>query len=142
MKVEAKTIEEFFAAAGEREPIMRELDKIITKYAPSFERKLYSGMSMTGLGYGFFPYKTKSGIEGVWPIIGIAPQKNYVSLYVCATNNGKYIAEEFADKLGKVSVGKSCIRFKKFEDINLETLKDILRSLETRKKSGEILYGF
>lgn len=32
--------------------------------------------------------------------------------------------------LGKVSVGKSCIRFKKIEDVNLETLKEVLRTAE------------
>ena len=142
MKIEANTVEEFFIAAGEREPILRELDALIRKHAPSFARKLHSGMSITMLGYGVFPYKTKSGVQGEWPVIALAPQKNYVSLYVCATSKGKYIAEEFADKLGKVSVGKSCIRFKKLEDLNQVAVADILQELEKRKKSGENIYGF
>ena len=141
MKVEAKTIEEFFNAAGEREPILRELDKMILEYAPSFPRELHSGMSMTMLGYGVFPYKYASGRQGEWPIIAIAPQKNYVSLYVCAMIDGEYMAEKFVGKLGKVSIGKSCIRFKKIEDLNMDTIKEILGVLEKRKKSGEVLFG-
>jgi hypothetical protein len=47
-------------------------------------------------------------------------------LYVCAVHNGEYLAEKHAKELGKVSVGKSCIRFKKVEDLNLPVLKKII----------------
>jgi hypothetical protein len=45
---------------------------------------------------------------------------------VCAVDKGKYIAEIYKDALGKVSVGKSCIRFKKLEDVDLKVLKKVL----------------
>jgi|GEM_PF-2988381 len=61
-----------------------------------------------------------------WPVISLANQKNYVSLYVCAVENGQYISEKNKQELGKVSVGKSCIRFKKTADVNLPALKKIL----------------
>jgi hypothetical protein len=57
----------------------------------------------------------------------MASQKNYVSVYVCAVIDGEYIAEKFKDKLGKVNVGKSCIRFNKIEDLNLDTFKKIVK---------------
>lgn len=60
-------------------------------------------------------------------MVSLANQKQYMSLYVCALTEGKYIAETFAKELGKVSVGKSCIRFKKIEDLNLKTLATVLR---------------
>jgi hypothetical protein len=53
-------------------------------------------------------------------------QKNYVSLYVCAVIDGRYVAEAHKKELGKVSVGKSCIRFKKVEDVNLPALKKVI----------------
>ena len=65
-----------------------------------------------------------------WPTVSLASQKNYISLYVCAIQNGEYIAEKYKSKLGKVSVGKSCIRFKNFEDLNLEELKKIIKLAE------------
>lgn len=142
MKVEASTPEEFFAAAGEREPELRELDELIRKTAPSLERKLHSGMSITMLGYGMFHYKTKSGSEGDWPAVAIAPQKNYTSLYICAVEDGQYVAEKHKDELGKVSCGKSCIRFKKYEDLNTDTVVKILKNIEARMKEGENPFGF
>ena len=56
-------------------------------------------------------------------VCAFASQKNYMSLYVM--NNrvvGKYRRE-----LSHPSVGKSCIRFKKLEDLPLGTIRRILR---------------
>ncbi len=99
-------------------------------------------MSITMMGYGVFNYKSKSGREGTWPIVAIAPQKNYMSLYICAVTNGKYMAEIYQDKLGKVSCGKSCIRFKKIEDLNTDTVKEILLELERRMKHDKNPFEF
>lgn len=62
-----------------------------------------------------------------WPIVALASQKNYVSLYVCAIEDGEYLAEKYKSKLGTVSVGKSCIRFKKLEDLNLPELEQVIK---------------
>ena len=79
------------------------------------------------LGYGSFPYLNYKKEMVDWPIIALANQKNYVSLYVCAVDHGQYIADKYKKELGKVSVGNSCIRFKKLEDINLPILKKVLQ---------------
>jgi len=39
----------------------------------------------------------------------------------------EYIAERHKNDLGKVSVGKSCIRLKKIEDINLKALERVIK---------------
>lgn len=142
MKIAANTPDEYFSKTGEREPALRELDELIRRKAPSLERTMVSGMAMNMVGYGMFHYKGKSGREGDWPVIALANQKNYISLYICATENGEYIAEKNADRLGKVSVGRSCIRFKKLEDLNLSVIQEIIQTLEGRKERGEVLYGF
>ncbi len=69
-----------------------------------------------------------------WPVIALASQKNYISLYVCCITDGQYLAERNKKELGKVSVGKSCIRFKKLEDLNLPALKKLLK--EAARKPG------
>ena len=79
------------------------------------------------LGYGFFPYRNYKNEQIEWPVVALANQKNYVSLYICAILNGEYIAEKYKSSLGKVSVGKSCIRFKKLEDVNLPMLKKVIQ---------------
>jgi uncharacterized protein YdhG (YjbR/CyaY superfamily) len=109
---------------AERKEIINFLHEWIQKTAP--ELKPHFAYNM--LGYGTMKYLNYKKETIDWPIVALANQKNYVSLYVCAVQDGQYIAEKHKDKLGKVSVGKSCIRFKKLEDLNLDTLKDVVRS--------------
>lgn len=102
------------------------LDDLIKKTAPTLKPAFSYNMP----GYGLFNYKNYKKEIIKWPTIAIASQKNYISLYVCALHDGGYIAEQHKDKLGKVSVGKSCIRFKKIEDLNLEALKKVIKLAE------------
>lgn len=44
---------------------------------------------------------------------------------LCA-QGGDYLAERYADRLGKVSVGKSCVRFKRKSDLDLGVLRELL----------------
>jgi hypothetical protein len=130
MKLEANNIEDFFAACREREPVMRELEKFISNQL-SEQPILFSGMgSVNLLAWRLIDYKPKSASKSEptrkWPMIAIALQKNYLALYICATKNGKYLTEYYQDKLGKVNCGKSCIRFKKLEDLKLSTVKLML----------------
>lgn len=78
------------------------------------------------LGYGPIQYKTKSGCEGDWAVVCLANQKNYMSLYL-GCEGDTYLAEEYADQLGKVSCGKSCVRFKKLEDLNLKVALKLVK---------------
>lgn len=119
----AKSVKEYLAAVPkERKEIMVFLHNFILKAAP----KLKSHFAYNMLGYGSFPYLNHKKEMVEWPVIALANQKNYVSLYVCAVDNGEYIAEKYKKELGKVSVGRSCIRFKKLEDLNLAGLKKVI----------------
>lgn len=98
------------------------LHKFIQESAP----KLKPHFAYNMLGYGKFKYKNYKKEEIDWPIVALASQKNYISVYVCAVENGEYIAEKYKDKLGAASVGKSCIRFNKLEDVDLKELKKVI----------------
>lgn len=121
----AKTMKEYVQALPpeRREPI-EFLHAFIQKISPTLKPHFAYNM----LGYGSFPYKNYKKELIHWPVIALASQKQYMSLYVCAVIDGKYIAETHKKELGKVSVGKSCIRFKKLEDLNLDTLKKVLKA--------------
>lgn len=127
MSIQANTIEGFFAATQEREADLRQVDQLIKSTVPEMERSLFSSPSITMLGYGVYHYTYASGHKADWPVIGLANQKNYISLYICARKDGKYLAEHYGNKLGKVHNGKSCIRFKRFDDLNLEEVNNIVR---------------
>jgi hypothetical protein len=136
MKTEAHSRTEYFGAAGERAPVLRKLDKVIRQAAPSLKPYFVDTQSMSGLGYGQYRYKYAGGKEADWPVIGLATQKNHFSLYICIARNGKYLAELYRDRLGKVSCGKSCIRFRKLEELNLEVLKEICEEAATLSQSN------
>jgi uncharacterized protein YdhG (YjbR/CyaY superfamily) len=132
--VKAKSVSEYIKSVpNERKEIITFLHKFIQKAAP----KLKPHFAYNMLGYGSFPYHNYKKELINWPIVALANQKNYVSIYVCALEKGKYIAKNHAKKLGKVSVGKSCIRFKKLGDVNLPVLKKVIQ--KAAKNPGLVL---
>jgi hypothetical protein len=142
VNVQAKDREDYFRQAGDREAALREIDAFIQKNAPHLTPQLHGGMSGTWLAYGLQPYQTKSMKEPAdWPIVALAAQKNYISLYVMVADGSEYLAEKLKNELGKVSVGKSCIRFKRAEDLDHEAAARMLRGIDQRFVDGELLYS-
>lgn len=127
----AKTPEEYISMIDEpRRSQIQELHDFIKKLLPNLKPFIISGM----IGFGHYHYKGKSGREGDWMVIGLASQKNYISVYACASDGKKYVAENYISKLPKASIGRSCIRFKKTEDIDMNILKEIiLKSVKIMK---------
>lgn len=122
----ARSVEEYLSLIEEpRKSEIVKLHEFIKKTIPSLKSHFASNM----LGYGTFHYKGKSGREGDWPIIALASQKNYISLYVCSVKNGMYIAEYYKKDLPKANIGKSCIRFKKVADVDLKVIEKILKEV-------------
>lgn len=121
----ASSVESYLAnVPAERKQSIDFLHQFIQKAAPSLTPHFAYNM----LGYGEFNYYDKRAKETKsWPIVALANQKNYISIYVCAVQGDKYLAELYSDRLGKVSTGRSCIRFKKLENLNLDTLETILK---------------
>lgn len=125
--VKAKTTKEYIKQLPkDRQEIIVFFDKLIRKTAPKLKPNFLHNMP----GYGAFPYKNYNGEEIIWPTIAIASQKNHISIYVCSVKDGKYIAETHKTELGNVTVGKSCIRLKKIDNLNLQTLKKIIKLAE------------
>ena len=78
-------------------------------------------------GYGPFHYRYESGREGDAHRISVAARKHGISLYVLAlTEDGQYLAESRAGDFPKANVGKSCIRFKRLDDLDLAALRSLL----------------
>lgn len=94
----------------------------IREAAPELEPWFVSGK----IGFGKFSYKGRT-CSGEWFKIGLASNKNTIMFATCAIVDGKNLAESYATKLPKASFGKSCINFRKWEDVDLEVLKEIAR---------------
>ncbi len=135
----AKGINEHFAMlAVERRAAMKTLNRLIKDTLPSMK----PWFSYNMLSFGVFDYTNYKKEQIKWPVIAKASQKNYMSIYVCALDhiqdNSQYVAEKYADKLYasgvKPNAGKSCIWFKKLEDLNIDALKIVLiRSVKSTR---------
>ena len=85
------------------------------------------------IGFGNFHYKYDSGREGDWFVTGFSPRKQNLTIYLMSGFGGK---DRLLDQLGKHKIGKGCLYIKKLEDVQLDTLKELIRNSveETRKR--------
>jgi Domain of unknown function (DU1801) len=135
-------VDEWFAAAGEREAELRRVDELVRAVAPGVDRQLVPIGSQRMLGYRMMPYRPKSAkVTTQWPLVGLAAQKRHLSLYVCAVVDGRYLAEARAEKLGKVSCGKSCIRFSSLDAVDVDELRRLLRDAVAVTDAGDNDYS-
>ena len=112
---------ELFIASlpADRRGTMLTLHAAIRKAVPRPAPEIMKAMGSMLIGYGKYKYKAASGREGDWFLVGLAAGKDKYSLHICSTDKGGYLVEQNAAKLGKVKTGRSCINFKKLEDLNL-----------------------
>jgi Domain of unknown function (DU1801) len=106
---------------GRREDVRR-LDALIRETLPQAKRHASGGM----LGYGPYRYRYASGREGDAYLVALASRKAGISLYVSCVADDAYLPQRYAARLGKVDVGKSCIRLRRVEDLDLDALRELL----------------
>ncbi len=130
------TVAEFLAALpADRRVTMTTLHKAIRKAVPKLAPFIMSGMGGPLIAYGKYHYKSASGREGDWFVIGLAAGKTGFALHLCVGGEGGYLVERNAAKLGNVKTGRSCINFKKLEDLKLDAAMGLVK---LAAKSGGI----
>jgi hypothetical protein len=128
-----QAVDDFIASLPDgRREIVRAVDGAIREAVPDLDVRMWGKF----IGYGSYHYRYASGREGDWFPIGLANNKQYLSLYICAADDDGYLAEANADRLGDVSVGKSCIRFKRLEDLDLDVAVELSRRAAELVKAG------
>lgn len=76
------------------------------------------------VGFGNYHYKYPSGREGDWFLAGFGSRKQNITVYVMP---GFPEHESLLKKLGKFKAGKGCLYIKRLEDIDTETLKELVK---------------
>ena len=76
------------------------------------------------VGFGSYHYQYASGREGDWFITGFSPRKQNLTLYIMS---GFDEYDQLLSKLGKHSIGKSCLYIKKIDDLNMDVLKELVK---------------
>jgi uncharacterized protein YdhG (YjbR/CyaY superfamily) len=119
MRSKAATIDEYIGEASlERRSALTLLRRLCRDELSGFEEAMRHGMPS---------YLREDAIE-----VAFASQKAYVSLYILR----QAALEANAHRLGGLSVGKSCIRFRRPEQIDPTTVRALLRA--TASDSGPI----
>ena len=76
------------------------------------------------VGFGSYHYTYASGREGDWPIVGFAPRKQNLVLYIMP---GFARYDDLLARLGKHRTGKSCLYVNKLADVDLAVLEELVR---------------
>ena len=76
------------------------------------------------VGFGSYSYTNTTGRENTWFLTGFSPRKQSLTLYIMA---GFDEYDQLLNKLGKHSIGKSCLYIKKIEDVDIDMLKKLAK---------------
>lgn len=77
------------------------------------------------IGYGRYHYKYDSGREGDFLATGFSPRKANLSIYIMP---GYQDYSDIMGRLGKHKLGKSCLYVNKLADIDLDVLRELVRT--------------
>ncbi|MGZ5438025.1 MAG: DUF1801 domain-containing protein [Pyrinomonadaceae bacterium] len=87
------------------------------------------------VGFGTYHYKYATGREGDMPIVGFSPRKQNLTLYLMMYGFDEQT--ELLSKLGKHSLGKGCLYIKRLSDVDMPTLKKIIKVSVKKQKQRE-----
>lgn len=76
------------------------------------------------VGFGRYHYRYATGREGDWFLVGFSPRKQNLTLYIMA---GFEQYDALMAQLGKHKTGKSCLYINKLAQIDLPTLRELVR---------------
>lgn len=136
MKIEAQSVQEYLENLPEerKEPIEK-LRKIISENLPNgFEEQLSYGMIGYVVPKSIYPKGYHCTPELPLPFLSIASQKNSINLYHMGIYADEKLLHWFQEEFPKHSkkkldMGKSCMRFKKPEDIPYELIGELTRKM-------------
>ena len=80
-------------------------------------------------GFGTTTIKYSNGKEADWPLIAFSPRKQNLTLYGMAGED-----DDLLSKLGKHSVSKGCLYIKRLSDVDMPTLRKLIKGSAKRKK--------
>jgi hypothetical protein len=138
MKVEASSVENYFEnIPEERQEAMKKLWKVISDNVPAkFETGLSYGMPGYVVPHSVYPAGYHCDKKLPLPFMSIANQKNFVAFYHMGIYANPELLKWFVGEYPKhvktkLDMGKSCIRFKKIENIPYELLGELMTKMTT-----------
>ncbi|MEZ4874961.1 MAG: DUF1801 domain-containing protein [Flavobacteriaceae bacterium] len=132
MQYKAATPEEYIAQLPEeRKAPMEKIRQTILKNLPQgFQEGIGYGMIGYVVPFSLYPDGYHCTPETPLPFMSLASQKNFIALYHMGMYSKKELLDWFVVEYPKhcktkLDMGKSCIRFKKIEDIPYELIGEL-----------------
>ncbi len=90
------------------------------------------------VGYGAYKYKHRSGQSGEWFLTGFSPRKQNLTIYIMP---GFDRYGDIMAKLGKYKNSVSCLYVNKLADIDLDALRELVKSSYVDMKEANVAGG-
>ncbi|WP_350292534.1 DUF1801 domain-containing protein [uncultured Croceitalea sp.] len=136
MTIDAKTVDEYISKLPEdRIAPVSKLREIVKKNIPKgFEECINYKMIGYVVPHSIYPAGYHCDTKLPLPFINIASQKNFVALYHSGIYADKklldwFVAEYPKHVKTKLDMGKSCIRFKKMENIPYDLITELCQKM-------------
>ena len=132
MQSKATTAEDYIATLPEdRKMAMTELRNVILNNIPKgFKEVMNYGMLCYVVPHSIYPNGLHSDPKQPLPFMGLASQKNFVTIHHMGVYAEKNLLSWFTNEYGKqgkskLDMGKSCIRFKKIDQIPFKLIGEL-----------------
>ena len=128
----AASVEEYLAELPpERREVVSKVRDVVRRNLPKgYNETMSSGMISYGVPLSRYPNTYNRQPLGY---VALAAQKNYYALYLMGpymdAEQGKQLADAFRNAGKKMDMGKSCLRFKKLDDLPLDAVGRIIASM-------------
>lgn len=136
MQSKASTPDEYFATLPEdRRDAMAQLRKVIKKNLPKgFQEVMNYGMPGYVVPHKIYPAGYHCDPKLPLPFLGLASQKNSINFYHMGIYADPKLLKWFTSEFPKHSkkkldMGKSCVRFKKPEDITYDLIGELVSKM-------------
>lgn len=144
MKSNAKTVNEYLDALPEdrRAAISTVREVILANLPKGYEECMSYGMIGYVVPHSIYPAGYHCDPKLPLPYANLASQKNHMALYLMCVYGDKLTEQWFrkawqaAGK--KLDMGKSCVRFKKLEDVSLEVIGQVIARVPVKEYIGRI----
>ncbi len=147
MQSGAKTVAAYLASLPEdRRAAIAALRDVIRKNLDAdYEEGMQYGMIGYYVPHVVYPHGYHVDPKQPLPFAGLASQKNHMSLYLmgvyCGCTEGpggetaeaRWFREAWARTGKKLDMGRSCVRFKKLENVALDVVGEAIRRIPAKK---------
>ena len=136
MQIDAKNVEEYIEKLPEdrKEPILKLRETILHNLPNGFAEEMSYGMIGYVVPHSIYPKGYHCDPKLPLPFTNIASQKNFIALYHSGIYAKPELLEWFVQKYPKHSkqkldMGKSCVRFKKMEEIPYQLIGELMQKM-------------